>query len=184
MKLASRWMMTAAGAAVVAFVGTRPLPLRGPQIGAGMADVAEVTPEGDAAPAFPPQPPSDQVKYLQQLVNELRQENEQLATLDDQVVEMRRDMTNREEQRQAEAADQAAQQAAFLQALDTLRRDEGALSTGDTEGVDEDLARAEPSLWGRALFEVQAAREALAREDLYPARQHIAAALAEGQVPQ
>jgi len=184
MKLASRWTMTAAGAAVMAYVGTRPVPLRRPQLGAGMVDVADVTAEGDAAPAFPPQPPGDQVKYLQQLVNELRQENEQLATLDDQVVEMRRDMADREAKRQADAANQAAQQAAFLQTLDRLRRDEDALSTGDTDGVDEDLAGAEASLWGRALFEVQAAREALAREDLYPARLHIAAALAEGQVLQ
>jgi hypothetical protein len=184
MKLASTWTLTAAGAAVVAFVGTRPLPLRSPQIGVGTVEVADVASGGDAAPAFPPQPQGDQVKYLQQLVDELHQENEQLGTLDHQVLDLRRDMADRQAERHADAADQAAQQAAFLQTLDRLRRDEDALSYGDTDGVDQDLAAAEASLWGGALFEIQAAREALAREDLYPARQHIAAALAEGQVLQ
>ncbi len=37
---------------------------------------------------------------------------------------------------------------------------------------------------GSALFEVQAAREALRREDLYPARQHLAAAIALGSPAQ
>jgi hypothetical protein len=177
-------MMTAAGAAVVVFVGTRPLPMRGPQLGAGMLDVADVASEGNAAPAFPPQPQGDQVKYLQELVDELHRENEQLGALDDQVLDLRQDMADRQAERRADAANQAAQQAAFLQTLGRLRRDEDALAFGDTDGVDQDLAAAEASLWGSALFEVQAAREALAREDLYPARQHIAAALAEGQVQQ
>jgi hypothetical protein len=182
MKLASAWMMTAAGAAVVAFAGTWQGAIPSPQLGASRVDVADVATPGDPAPAFPPQPRDDPAAYLQQLVNELRQENAQLGTLDDQVVGLRRQLADQESERRAEVADQAAQDAAVQQALDILRRVEDELSTGNTEGVDADLAGAQAALSGGALFEVQAAREALAREDLYPARQHIAAAIAEGQV--
>ncbi len=50
---------------------------------------------------------------------------------------------------------------------------------GSSDGVDDELANAEAVLWGRTRLDVQAAREALANEDLYPARQYLAAALAE-----
>jgi len=184
MKLASTWMMTAAGAAVVAFVGTRPLPLRSPRLEAGMVDVADVASEGDAAPAFPPQPRDDQAAYLQQMVNELRQENQQLRRVDDQVGALRQDMADRQAEREYEAEAVAAHQDAVLELVDRLRQDEEALAAGDTEGVSADLVYAESLLSGSALFEVQAAREALRREDLYPARQHLAAAIALGSPAQ
>ena len=53
------------------------------------------------------------------------------------------------------------------------------LETGNSDGVDDELRRAEAALSGRTRLDVEAAREALAREDLLPARQYLAAALAE-----
>jgi hypothetical protein len=57
------------------------------------------------------------------------------------------------------------------------------LAYGDSDGADEQLARAEAVLSGRTLLDVEATREALSRSDLLPARQFIAAALAERRTP-
>ncbi len=57
------------------------------------------------------------------------------------------------------------------------------LATGNSDGVDDELANAEATLSGRTRLNVEAAREALANENLYPARQYLAAALAERRVP-
>jgi hypothetical protein len=72
-----------------------------------------------------------------------------------------------------------AQHAATLEALDALRQAEALLAGGNSDGVDDQLSRAEAALSGRTRLDVEAAREALARSDLYPARQYLAAALAE-----
>ena len=64
-----------------------------------------------------------------------------------------------------------AAHAATLQALDTLRYAERMLATGDSDGVDDELTNAEATLSGRTRLDVEAAREALANENLYPARQ-------------
>jgi hypothetical protein len=177
MKLASAWVMTALGAAVVAFTSTK----RGPGSSLDLrADMADVSSAGEPAQAFPPQPQNDQATYLRQMVDELREENGQLGTLDDQVAALRQDLADHDAERQAEADAEAAQEAAVLETLDMLRRDEDALAYGDMDGVEHDLAHAEAVLSGRSLFEVQAAREALKREDLYPAREHIAAAISLG----
>jgi hypothetical protein len=56
------------------------------------------------------------------------------------------------------------------------------LESGNSDGVDDELRRAEAALSGRTRLDVEAAREALAREDLLPARQFLAAALAERRV--
>jgi hypothetical protein len=132
-----------------------------------------------AAQAFPPQPLDDQLTYLRQMVTQLKEENAQLGVLDLQVGALRQQVAEQEWEAQAEAADQSAQHAATLEALDMLRDAEARLQIGDWEGVDDELAAAETALYGRTRLEVDAAREALAREDLYPARQHIAAALAQ-----
>ena len=66
--------------------------------------------------------------------------------------------------------------------LDTLRQAEASLATGDSDGVDDELVQAEAALSGRTRLDVEAARKALAREDLLPARQFLAAALAENRV--
>ena len=79
-----------------------------------------------------------------------------------------------------EETEQAAvQHAETLEALATLRQAEAMLETGNSDGVDDELRRAEAALSGRTRLDVEAAREALAREDLFPARQYLAAALAE-----
>lgn len=83
---------------------------------------------------------------------------------------------------EARGARDAAQHAATLQALDVLRQAEASLAAGDSDGVDDELARAEEALSGRTRRDVDAAREALARSDLYPARWYLAAALAENRV--
>ena len=76
----------------------------------------------------------------------------------------------------------AVPRAARLEALDTLRQAEARLASGNWEGVDDALAAAEESLSGRTRLDVEAAREALSRSDLLPARQFLAAALAERRV--
>jgi hypothetical protein len=82
----------------------------------------------------------------------------------------------------ADTEQEAVQHAETLEALATLREAEALLETGNSDGVDDELRRAEASLSGRTRLDVEAAREALAREDLLPARQYLAAALAERRV--
>jgi hypothetical protein len=133
------------------------------------------------APSAPPaSPPTDaRAAYLQDLVAQARQQNEQLAEIDDELAAQRRQAAQKEARRQAEARQESAQQAATLQALDTLRRAEAMLAFGNSDGVDDQLANASRALWGRTRLDVDAAREALANEDLFLARQYLAAALAE-----
>ncbi len=136
--------------------------------------VSEDAPDASEVPAVP-LPPHARGAGLQQLVVQSRQENEQLA-------ELRRQLAVEESRRQDETAQEAAQHAATLEALDTLRQAEASLATGDWEGVDDELVRAEAALSGRTRLDVEAAREALARSDLLPAREYLAAALAENRV--
>jgi len=72
--------------------------------------------------------------------------------------------------------------ASTLESLNTLRQVEARLATGDADGADDQLARAEVALSGRTRLDVEAAREALGRSDLLPARQFIAAALQERRI--
>jgi len=137
----------------------------------------------DAAPPVPPAPPDGRAAYLQELVEQARQQNEQLAEIDDELAARRRQAAEEESERQAEAEQESAQRAATLQALDTLRRVEAMLAFGNSDGVDEELANASEALWGRRRLDVEAAREALSNEDLFLAREYLAAALAEGRRP-
>jgi len=82
----------------------------------------------------------------------------------------------------ADTEQEAVQHAETIEALDTLREAEALLETGNSDGVDDELRRAEAALSGRTRLDVEAARAALAREDLLPARQFLAAALAERRV--
>ena len=127
-------------------------------------------------------PPDSQVAPLQQLVVQSRQENEQLGWINGQLAARRLQAYEEEWRRQAMAEQEAAQQAATLQALETLRYAERMLAIGNSDGVDDQLVNAEAALSGRTRLDVAAAREALANEDLYPARQYLAAALAERRV--
>jgi hypothetical protein len=131
----------------------------------------------DAAPA------DQQVAALQQLVVQSRQASEQLGQIDDHLVELWQQAADEESWRQDEAEQEAAQHAATLEALAILRQAETLLATGNSDGVDDELSRAEEALSGRTRLDVEAAREALARSDLYPAREYLAAALAERRVP-
>jgi hypothetical protein len=138
----------------------------------------------DAAPAQAVQPPADQqVAALEQLVVQSRQASEQLGQIDDHIVELWQQAADEESRRQDEAEQEAERHAATLEALGTLRHAETLLATGNMDGVDDALGRAEEALSGRTRLDVEAAREALARSDLYPAREYLAAALAERRVP-
>src|SRR6267143_4664055 len=88
-----------------------------------------------------------------------------------------------ESQRYPAAEQGAAQHAATLKALDILRNAEWMLATGNSDGVDDQLANAQAALSGRTRLDVEAARGALANEDLFLARQYLAAALAERRFP-
>ena len=111
------------------------------------------------------------------------QESEQLAQIDARLAAALQEAADEARRRQAVAENLVAQHTATLDALDTLRRSEALLASGDSDGVDDELARAEAALSGRTRLDVEAAREALARSDLYPARQNLEAALAEKRVP-
>src|SRR2546428_5674215 len=151
MSRASAWIMTAAGAAVMAFVGTALKRVPSPQLQADTAGIAEVVPAADQAPAFPPQPRDDQVTYLKELVDELREENQKLGTVDDQVAALRQDLADQRAERQYEAEEEGAHQDAGLQVLDMLRHDEDTLAPGDTGGGAGGPAYAEALVDGNAL---------------------------------
>jgi hypothetical protein len=135
----------------------------------------------DPVPAV--QPADEQVAALDQLIAQSRQENEQLGQIHHQIAALRQQAADQESQRQDEAEQAAAQHAATLEALNTLRQAEALLETGNWDGVDDELVRAEAALSGRTLLDVEMAREALSRSDLLPARQYLAAALAERRSP-
>lgn len=135
--------------------------------------VSEDAPDASEVPAVPPSPRARGAAF-QQLVVQSRQENEQLA-------ELRQQVAAEESRRGDETAREAARHAETLEALDTLRQAEASLATGDSDGVDEELVRAEAAFSGRTRLDVEAAREALARSDLLPARQFLTAALAENR---
>jgi len=213
MKIAITAMMTAVATALLVFAqpGAAPIDVASggnsqPALAAQSASI-----EGDPLPPPPPQrsprlprsetvsydatdaeassvppapPPSDaRAAYLRELVEQARQQNEQLAEIDDELAAQRRQAAEEESERQAEAEQESAQHAARLQALDTLRRVEAMLAIGNSDGVDEELANASMSLSGRTRLDVEGAREALANEDLFLAREYLAAALAERRRP-
>jgi hypothetical protein len=173
--------------------GALPAPLEGSassqtQTGTRLARSESVSNDnapdaGTAAPAATP--PNDarataaQIAALEQLVEQSRQTSELLQQINDQLAAQRQQAADEAAQRQADAEQAAAQHAATLEALGTLRQAQYLLATGNSDGVDEALRRAEAALSGRTLLDVEAAREALSREDLYPARQFLAAALEE-----
>jgi hypothetical protein len=146
-----------------------------------------VTPDTAQAATVPaanaPAPSGDQVAALRQLVAESRQENEQLRQIDEQLASVPQqgaaESRRRDASRQEAAQQEVAQHDATVRALATLRRAEALLATGDSDGVDEELGRAESALFGRTRLDVDAAREALGRSDLFAAREYLAAALAE-----
>jgi hypothetical protein len=152
--------------------------------------VSDVAPDaGTPAPAMPS--PTDaqlaalkaQVAALEQLVAQSRLESQQLGQINAQLQAQRQQVADAEAQQQDAAEQEAAQQAATLEALGTLRQAQVLLAFGNSDGVDEQLRRAEAALSGKTLLNVEAAREALSREDLYPARYYLAAALAERRLP-
>jgi hypothetical protein len=124
-----------------------------------------------------------QVAALEQLVEQSRLVSDQLGQINAQLQAQRQQVADAEAAQQDAAEQEAAQQAATLEALGTLRQAQVLLAFGNSDGVDEQLRRAEAALSGKTLLNVEAAREALSREDLYPARYYLAAALAENRLP-
>jgi hypothetical protein len=158
--------------------GAQVAPLRpdnsAPDTAAPLEPVVQA-PSGDAV-----QPTSgDQVAALQQLVAQSRQENEQLAQIDNQLTAQEQQMARAESRRQSEALQNAAQHSATLASLGTLRLAEAVLASGSSDGVDDELSTAESALSGRTRLDVDAAREALARGDLYQAGLYLVAALGQ-----
>jgi hypothetical protein len=144
------------------------------------APVSDEPTRSEAAPAKDTSAVSDaQLAALQQLVEQSRVETERLARIDGRLASAQRQSADQELGREAEVEQAAAQHAATLEALDILRQAEALLATGDSDGVDGELGRAEAALFGRTRIDVDAAREALGRSDLYAARIYLAAALAE-----
>jgi hypothetical protein len=160
MKIAPGGMVTALAAAVVVLTSAQPAAAQ-------------------SQAAAEQQPRDDRAAALQQLVAQSRLATEQLGQIDDRLAALRRLATDEESRRQGAADQEAAQHAATLDALGTLRQAEAQLATGDSDGVDEELGYAQAALSGRTWLDVEAAREALARFDLFPARQYLDAALAE-----
>lgn len=94
---------------------------------------------------------------------------------------LRQEIADEDALRQDARTARAERRAATLQSLDILRRAEASLAAGDSDGVDDLLVRAEAALWGRRRLDVEAAREALSRSDLAPAREFLEAALNEAR---
>jgi hypothetical protein len=132
MKVASGWVFTATGAAVLTLADPARKHVPSPQLRAKLLQAADAVPAADLAPAFPPQAPVGQETYLRELVHELREENAQLVTLDDQVAALHQDIADRDVERQYEVEMQAAHEATLLQIVDMLRQDEEMLVVGDT----------------------------------------------------
>jgi len=164
-----------------------PFPTNGvspPVGGTRMPDSESETYDAQDAKTPPPAvqpPPADQaqVAELQQLVAESMQQTETLEEIDEQLAAQRQQAADEEARRQALAEREATQRAATLQALGTLRQAQALLATGNSDGVDEELAGAEAALSGRTQLDVDAAREALGRSDLFQAREYLVAALEE-----
>ena len=108
-------------------------------------------------------------------------ESEQLGQVADELAQLRQQVAAEESQRQDENAEEAARHEATRASLDILRQAEASLASGDSDDVDDELVRAETALSGRTRLDVEAAREALSRSDLFPAREYLAAALAENR---
>jgi hypothetical protein len=137
-------------------------------------------PDAAAAPPVVMQPPADdQVAALNRLVAQSRQESEQLGRIDEQLTAERQRAADDDSRQQGEADQKAAQRAAILAALGTLRQAEAQLAGGNSDDVDDELSSAVAALSGRTRLDVQAAREALARGDLFEAGQYLAVAMAE-----
>jgi hypothetical protein len=135
---------------------------------------AEAAPAKDTAAVS-----AAQLAALQLLVEQSREETERLAHIDEQLASAQRRSADQQWGREVEAEQGAAQHAATLDALDILRQAEALLAIGNADGVDDELGHAEAALVGRTRIDVDAAREALGRSDLYAARVYLAAALAE-----
>jgi hypothetical protein len=120
---------------------------------------------------------------LPQLVTQSLQESDQLGQINDHLAALRQQSADEESRRQGVAERETAQHAATLEALGTVRQMQALLAYGDSDGVDEELGRAEAALSGRTRLHVDAAREALGRSDLFQARQYLATALAERWTP-
>jgi hypothetical protein len=194
---------------VVAIIAARgPDPRQeSPKATLAAASTAAQAPELPATPPMPPAPPQPQgasphftplptqrdvtavvaarpaASAVARVIGEAQQENDELAQIDRELAEGLQEAADEAWRREADAAQAAAQHAATLESLATLRRSDALLATGDSDGVDDELARAAAALSGRTLLDVEAAREALARDDLYPARQYLEAALAERRLP-
>ena len=111
------------------------------------------------------------------------QESDQLGEIADRLAGLQQQVADAQAMRQDEMDRRAAQHEQTVEALGTLRQAEASLETGSSDGVDDQLAQAETALDGRTRLDVEAARDALSREDLLPARQYLAAALAERRIP-
>ena len=160
-----------------------PSPPRGAMRMPGSELVSYDVPDAKApVPALQP-PPDDQaqVAELQRLVAQSMQQAETLGHIDEDLAAQRQQAADEEARRQAVAEREATQQVVTLQALGTLRQAQVLLATGNSDGLDDELARAEATLSGRTQLDVDAAREALARSDLFQTRQYLAAALAESR---
>ena len=162
--------------AELAAVGASSSPPPAPPRQKVEARVEAVDDERPEAPAAAPAPAPRQSPPQPEI------ESEQLRAAEDQLAQMQLQVAAEESQRREEQTEEAAQHAATIESLDVLREAEASLATGDSDGIDEELVRAEEALSGRTRLDVEAAREALAREDLLPAREMLAAALAENRV--
>jgi hypothetical protein len=143
-----------------------------------MSDDSDAS-DAAAPPGATVLPPNDRVAALEQLVAQSRQENEQLAQIGDHIAAQRQQMADDELRRRTDAESRAATHAATVVALDSLRQVVAQITTGNSDGVDEKLAGAETALSGRTRLDVDAAREALARGDLFETGLEVTAALGE-----
>jgi TolA-binding protein len=120
------------------------------------------------------------ISLLEQQLAASQQQVQQMQTLNEQLQALRGQMATAETNRQQQQDAQAAQQQAVQSAVANLGYAQQKLSLGDSsiEGV---LDQAQSSFSGQAQRDVQAAREALRNGDLSQCRALLNAAISDAQ---
>ena len=120
------------------------------------------------------------VSALERQVQQAQQQGDEFARVTDQLEALRAQVADAESRRQVEQQQAVARRADAEEALNLLSQAQEVLAGGNGAGLGETLDRAERALSGQARADVAAAKVALGRNDLFAARQYLAAALTEG----
>ena len=120
------------------------------------------------------------VTVLEQQLQTQQTQADLQAQTNQELSALRQQIADADAQRQADRQGAAVQQQNVQVAMSALNAAQAQLAGGSTD-LGDALDRASASLTGQARLEVESARAALSRSDLYEARQHLAAAIQQAQ---